>query len=100
MTYRDSVDWRATGACVSADPDLFFPLSATGAPAAKQAARASRICAGCPVRQPCLEFALDHAEVDGIWGGTTREERLRRRRAAAASARSADRSPRRAPRAA
>jgi WhiB family redox-sensing transcriptional regulator len=100
MTYRDSVDWRAAGACASADPDLFFPLSATGRPAAKQAERASRVCAGCPVRQPCLDFAMKHAEMDGIWGGTTLEERLRARRAAAAAARNARRSPREAPRAA
>ena len=97
MTYRESVDWRAAGACVSADPDLFFPLSATGTPAARQAQRASRICAGCQVRQPCLDFAMKHAEVDGIWGGTTSEERVRSRRASAAAARSAGR---RAPRAA
>jgi WhiB family transcriptional regulator, redox-sensing transcriptional regulator len=99
MTNRDSLDWRAAGACVSADPDLFFPLSATG-PATQQAERATRICGNCQVMRPCLEFALEHAEVDGIWGGTTREERLRTRHATAGAPRGAGRPPRQAPRAA
>ena len=80
-------NWRSTGACLSADPDLFFPISSTG-PAEKQISRAKLICAGCGVRQQCLEFAMSHDQVYGIWGGTTPEdrqrERRRRRRAAAA----------------
>ncbi len=82
MTDHDRLDWRAAGACLTADPDLFFPLSATGA-AAAQAERACQICAGCQVLTPCLEFALKHAEVDGIWGGTTQQERLHARVGAA-----------------
>ncbi len=50
-------DWRAEGACRTADPDLFFPV-AVGAVANRQIAKAQRICAGCPVRQQCLDFAL------------------------------------------
>jgi WhiB family transcriptional regulator, redox-sensing transcriptional regulator len=85
-------DWRASGACRSADPDLFFPISSRG-PAEKQIARAKMICAGCQVRQECLEFALAHDQTHGIWGGTTVEDRQRdrrrRRRAAAAAAKRA-----------
>ena len=72
-------DWRAAGACVSADPDLFFPVSAAG-PGVAQAERACQVCSSCTVRQSCLEFAMQHAEVDGIWGGTTADERVRARR--------------------
>jgi WhiB family transcriptional regulator, redox-sensing transcriptional regulator len=72
--------WRAAGACTSADPDLFFPVSATGI-AAAQADQACRICAGCQVRRQCLDFAMEHGETEGIWGGTTPEERARVRRA-------------------
>jgi WhiB family transcriptional regulator, redox-sensing transcriptional regulator len=87
---RESVaNWRSAGACLSADPDLFFPISITG-PADKQVARAKLICAGCVVRQECLDFALARVETHGIWGGTTAEERQRarrrQRRAAAAAA--------------
>jgi WhiB family transcriptional regulator, redox-sensing transcriptional regulator len=89
MTFiGNTVDWRTEASCLSADPDLFFPISTTG-PAEKQIARAKRICAGCAVRRECLEFALAHDQMYGIWGGTTpddrRRERRRRRRATVAA---------------
>ena len=74
-----ATNWRSAGACLSADPDLFFPISSAG-PAERQIARAKKICAGCAVRQECLEFALSHDQVYGIWGGTTPEDRQRDRR--------------------
>jgi WhiB family redox-sensing transcriptional regulator len=36
---------------------------------------AKRICASCPVRSRCREYALDASEPHGIWGGMTPEER-------------------------
>jgi WhiB family redox-sensing transcriptional regulator len=83
MTRYDPQDWRRAGACRSADPDLFFPISASGR-SARQVERARQICAGCPVRQPCLDFALEHRGIEGIWGGTTSGERVRAKRATAA----------------
>jgi WhiB family transcriptional regulator, redox-sensing transcriptional regulator len=74
-----ATEWRAAGACLSADPDLFFPI-ATGGAAVRQVTQAQRICAGCGVRQQCLEFAMRTGETYGIWGGTTPEERIRVRR--------------------
>ena len=62
-----AANWRSAGACLSADPDLFFPISSAG-PGERQIARAKMICAGCQVRQECLEFALAHDQVYGIWG--------------------------------
>ena len=32
-------------------------------------ARAKAICANCPVREPCLDTALDRHEPWGVWGG-------------------------------
>ena len=85
-----AANWRSAGACLSADPDLFFPISSAG-PGARQIAQAKVICAGCPVRRECLDFALAHDQVYGIWGGTTpddrQRDRRRKRRAAAAAAR-------------
>jgi WhiB family transcriptional regulator, redox-sensing transcriptional regulator len=78
MTGR-ATNWRASGACQDADPDLFFPISSTGR-ALNQIARAKAICARCPVIGECLEFAYANASADGIWGGTTAEERQRARR--------------------
>jgi WhiB family redox-sensing transcriptional regulator len=72
-------EWRASGACLTADPDLFFPI-ATGHVAAKQITKAQQVCARCGVRQQCLEFAMRTGEAHGIWGGTTPEDRTRARR--------------------
>jgi WhiB family transcriptional regulator, redox-sensing transcriptional regulator len=74
-----AANWRAASACLNADPDMFFPVAA-GTAAGKQTARALRICQGCPVRQQCLDFAMQSGEKDGIWGGTTPEQRIRARR--------------------
>ena len=76
-----ATDWRAAGACLSADPELFFPIP-QGAIAERQISSALRVCAGCAVRQQCLDFAMQTAEAHGIWGGTTPEERIRARRKA------------------
>ncbi len=79
--YKD--DWRHLAACRDEDPELFFPVSDTG-PAARQAEQAKSICARCPVRERCLEYALDNGLDHGVFGGTTESERraLRRRGAA------------------
>jgi len=71
-----TADWREAGACLTADPDLFFPV-AVGDAAGQQVSRALRICANCTVKQQCLEFAMRTREPVGIWGGTTPEERVR-----------------------
>jgi WhiB family redox-sensing transcriptional regulator len=73
-TMRGRTDWREGGACAHDDPDLYFPISSTGS-ALRQIAKAKATCAGCPVRQACLEFALEHDLIHGIWGGTTPEDR-------------------------
>jgi WhiB family transcriptional regulator, redox-sensing transcriptional regulator len=78
IEYR--TNWRAASACLNADPDMFFPV-AVGTAASKQVSLALRICEGCAVRQHCLDFAMRSGEKDGIWGGTTPEERIRARRA-------------------
>jgi WhiB family redox-sensing transcriptional regulator len=79
MTAR--VHWRDAAACRHADPDLFFPIGQTG-PALQQIDEAKRICQACPVRARCLDWALDHGVVSGVWGGATEQERHAMRRAA------------------
>lgn len=44
---------------------------------AEEDAAALRVCAGCPVRQECLEHALDGRGLVGVWGGMTEVERKR-----------------------
>jgi WhiB family redox-sensing transcriptional regulator len=71
-------DWLAGAACLSADPELFFPVSSAG-PSVGQVAEAKAVCARCRVRPECLGFALARREVHGVWGGTSEEERRRLR---------------------
>ncbi len=63
--------WMLDGACRGLDSAMFFP-GQDG-----DAEPALRVCAGCPVREPCLEFALDTRQRYGIWGGTTERQRRR-----------------------
>ena len=67
------------GACRLADPDLFFPVAIGTAPAARQVEAAKAVCGPCAVRANCLSYALE-AKPEGIWGGTTLDERLAARR--------------------
>ena len=71
---RDDPDWRNGAACRYHDPELFFPEGTAG-PALRQADQAKQVCRSCPVRTSCLDFALRHGLVFGIWGGATGEER-------------------------
>ena len=75
-----NLSWRQRAACRGVDPDIFYPASDEEAEAAKA------VCSQCPVRQPCLEYALANRERDGVWDGDTLPERrriLRQRRKSA-----------------
>ena len=74
-----SLSWMSSGACLQADPELFFPIAAVAGPGARQAEAAKAVCGRCPVRKNCLSFALE-AMPEGIWGGTTPDERRAARR--------------------
>lgn len=67
-------NWRNDAACRDADPDLFFPIGTTG-PALSQIGEAKRICRTCPAQTQCLAWALDNGVTDGVWGGTSEDER-------------------------
>ena len=78
-TGAERTNWRDHAACSGPDPDLFFPVSTSGASLTDIKA-AKRVCRRCPVTAPCLRWALDLGKVSGIWGGTTEEERRALRR--------------------
>jgi WhiB family transcriptional regulator, redox-sensing transcriptional regulator len=71
---RAGTTWRDDAACQHADPDLFFPIGTAG-PALLQVEEARQVCRACPVRRPCLRWALERGEDAGVWGGTTGDER-------------------------
>ncbi|MBL3669999.1 WhiB family transcriptional regulator [Streptomyces sp. M2CJ-2] len=73
-------DWRTRAACRDEDPDLFFPIGTSG-PALLQTEQAKAVCRRCPVREQCLDWALESGQSLGVWGGTSETERraLKRR---------------------
>lgn len=75
------MDWRFEAACLSQDPELFFPIGDSG-PAVEQIDRAKAVCRTCAVQQECLSWALETGQDSGVWGGLSEQERmtLRRRR--------------------
>jgi WhiB family transcriptional regulator, redox-sensing transcriptional regulator len=68
-----ATSWRNYAACQGLDVEIFYPATEDEA----DAAEAKAVCAECPVRQACLEYALNHREREGVWGGATERERRR-----------------------
>ena len=69
--------WYLSASCRGPESALFFP-PATMEPRdvrERRESKAKAICAGCPVRGECLDFALRVREPHGIWGGLTELER-------------------------
>jgi WhiB family redox-sensing transcriptional regulator len=74
--------------CSQVDPDLFFPIETfqgamRTAEVYLQEKEVKAICAECPLRLPCAEYALKDLEIQGIWGGlswTDRKRMLKRAR--------------------
>lgn len=63
-------NWRVQGRCATeGSPKLFFKNGGGNS------VKAVRICKACPVRQLCLNFAIDNGIEHGIWGGMTARER-------------------------
>jgi WhiB family redox-sensing transcriptional regulator len=55
------------------DPQVFHPPEDDE----KSEAEAKAVCERCPVREPCLEYAISSREKEGVWGGLTARERRR-----------------------
>ena len=70
--------WTGQAACRGTDTEIFYPVTSD------EEAEALSICATCPVRAQCLDYAVRNHETYGIWGGTTPEQRRRIRRERAA----------------
>lgn len=69
-----TTSWMDWGSCTEVDPELFFIEKGQSPRPAKA------ICAGCPVREECLEYAIAEEIQWGIWGGLTLLERRRAKR--------------------
>lgn len=70
-------DWQARAACRGPHASVFFPPPQFERKEEKHTRerRAKEICATCPVRKPCLDYAVKIREPHGIWGGLNEAER-------------------------
>jgi len=55
-------------ACMGLPSDIFF-VDTGGS-----TAEAKAICLNCPVEEQCLDYAIEHNEVYGTWGGYSQPE--------------------------
>jgi hypothetical protein len=92
-------DFRHRAACRAVDPEVFFPAAESGPRYEARVLIAKAVCAGCPVREQCLTWALSTLP-DGIAGGMTeherrteRDRRARARRAAGSTTRKGESAP-------
>lgn len=71
----ETLPWQTEAKCLQAEPDTFFPEKGGSTREAK------KVCQSCEVRAECLEYALEHDERFGIWGGLSERERRRLKKA-------------------
>jgi len=62
-------EWQDHALCAQSDPDAWFPEKGGSVEQPKA------ICRRCPVRVECLEFAIEHNERFGVWGGLSERQR-------------------------
>lgn len=76
-------EWMSRAACRGEDLALFFGGDNERPPErAVREEKARTVCAGCPVRSKCLEYAVGGPKPQryGIWGGLNEDERDGERR--------------------
>lgn len=71
----DYPTWKDTPACTGIDVEIFFTEERGNYPHLDYI---KKMCNTCPVRVQCHTYAIDNL-VQGIWAGTTMEERNRYR---------------------
>lgn len=72
----EELGWQERALCAQTDPEAFFPEKGGSTREAK------RVCLTCDVRGECLEYALQHDERFGIWGGLSERERRKMKKRA------------------
>lgn len=60
--------WTSRPACDGTDTEAWFTPEGSTTYTNENTIR--KVCAGCPVREQCFDYALRH-NVDGFWAGTT-----------------------------
>ena len=67
--FAEDETWMDLALCAETDPEIFYPEKGGSTREAKL------ICSRCEVRAECLEYALEHDERFGIWGGLSERQR-------------------------
>jgi len=69
--------WQGDALCRGNHSHLFFPPSQVERKEERERRelKAKAICLVCPVKDPCLDFAMRIREPYGIWGALTEAER-------------------------
>ena len=71
------MSWTDAASCKGRPPRYWFPVVVDGlrVNAGDPYAYGRSICAGCPVADACLAYALEAREKAGLWGGLDPDER-------------------------
>jgi len=69
--------WQLRAQCRGPQAHLFFPPTNFEKKDEKESREreAKAICATCPVKEPCLKYAIRIREPHGVWGGRNEAER-------------------------
>ena len=70
--------WQRDAACLGKPTEMFFPEGKGTGPG-----EALKVCAGCPVRVECYEWAEAEGFVYGVFGGLSERQRRAARHDAA-----------------
>lgn len=71
-TWREREPWRKDALCFGKDINVWFPDKF------EESKEAKAVCLLCPVRRPCLEYALNTKTNEGVWGGFCNTEIARK----------------------
>ena len=68
------MNWRDKAACSEYPKDWWY-VERGSENMRSNIAQARAICDGCPVASECLQYAMEHNETHGMWGGKSVRER-------------------------
>jgi WhiB family redox-sensing transcriptional regulator len=77
MTDAEKIRWQDHAACLTVDPEIFFPERGGSSREAKMICNGSfnPVRLPCPVRAECLRYSLANREQHGVWGGVGPKQR-------------------------
>ena len=73
FAFGNATRWETAHCANTIFPDLFFPTSLEEVQASEPLIK--QICQDCPMKQECLQMALDAKDFNGYFGGVSPEER-------------------------